>query len=91
MLSDWRKQLDNEVKDASELELETLEMLEAAKQNGTSAETLSKAMEMVAAGQKYLEIVRIGNGVHNKKYAITILDEAFINFEDTIDLLNDGG
>jgi nitrate/TMAO reductase-like tetraheme cytochrome c subunit len=91
MLADWRRQVGNEIKGAQELELEAQEALETAKLKGTSAEKLAEAKEMIAAGQKFLEIVRIGNGVHNKKYAITILDEAFINFEDTIDLLEDGG
>ena len=91
MLSDWRKQVGNEIKAARELELEAQEALSAARLAGADPEKLQQAKEMIAAGQKYLEIVRIGNGVHNKKYAITILDEAFINFEDTIDLLTDGG
>ena len=42
---------------------------------------------MIAKGDELLNIVRVGNGVHNKKYAITILDGVFGNFEDTIDLL----
>ena len=42
---------------------------------------------MMAKGSELINIVRFGNGVHNKKYAITILDGAFGNFEDTIDLL----
>lgn len=91
MLSDWRIQVANEIKGAEELELEALEALEAAKQRGVTEENLLKAREMIAAGQKFLEVVRIGNGVHNKKYAITILDEAFVNFEDTIDLLKGAG
>jgi len=90
MLSDWRKQLADEITGAQELELEAKESLEIARQRGITAEKLIKVEDMIAAGQKFLEIVRIGNGVHNKKYAITILDEAFVNFEDAIDLLNDG-
>ena len=42
---------------------------------------------MLAKGEELVNIVRIGNGVHNKKYAIGILDGAFGNFEDSIDLL----
>jgi len=91
MLDDWGKQVARDVKGAEELEQEALEALEVATQGGVAVEKLTKAREMIAAGQEFLEIVRIGNGVHNKKYAITILDEAFVNFEDTIDLLQDGG
>ena len=91
MLSDWRSQIGDEIKGAEELEHEALEALEAARQRGVVNGVLTQASEMIAAGQKFLQIVRIGNGVHNKKYAITILDEAFVNFEDTIDLLKGGG
>ena len=45
----------------------------------------------VATGREYVNIVRFGNGVHNKKYAILILDEAIVSFEDAIDLLESGG
>ena len=48
---------------------------------------MSQAETMMAKGSELLNIVRVGNGVHNKKYSITILDSAFGNFEDTIDLL----
>ena len=91
MLADWRKQIDEEVKGAEELEQEAEDALQAAEQKGVGAEKLSEAREKITAGRKFLDIVRIGNGVHNKKYAITILDEAYTNFEDTIDLLDGGG
>ena len=45
---------------------------------------MSQAETMMAKGSELLNIVRVGNGVHNKKYSITILDSAFGNFEDTI-------
>ena len=91
MLADWRKQVGEEIEAALELELEALEALETAKQNGVAPEKIAEAQNMITAGRKFLDIVRIGNGVHNKKYAITILDEAFTNYEDSIDLLSDGG
>jgi len=91
MLSDWKKQVREEVEGAQELEQEAMEALKAAEMRGVSAEKLAEARKMIAAGRKFLDVVRIGNGVHNKKYAITILDEAFTNFEDTIDLLQAGG
>lgn len=91
MLEDWRQQVGNEIRGAEELELEAQEALQNAKLAGADPSKIAKAEEMIKAGQKFLEIVRIGNGVHNKKYAITILDESFVNFEETIDLLSDGG
>jgi nitrate/TMAO reductase-like tetraheme cytochrome c subunit len=91
MLSDWVTQVSEEVAAAAELEQEAMDALKAATEKGMAPEKLENARAMIAAGRKFLEVVRIGNGVHNKKYAITILDEAFVNFEDTIDLLSDGG
>lgn len=91
MLADWREQLDGEVAMATELEQEALAAMEAATQNGVADTVRLEAGAMIVSGQKYLEIVRSGNGVHNKKYAISILDEAFVNFEDAIDLLEGGG
>ncbi|MEW8460229.1 MAG: hypothetical protein AB2653_08000, partial [Candidatus Thiodiazotropha endolucinida] len=52
-------------------------------------ERLTQAEEMLAKGSELLNIVRVGNGVHNKKYAVNILDGAFGNFEDTIELLEE--
>ena len=45
---------------------------------------------MIEAGQEFLNVVRVGNGVHNKKYSITILDEAIGNFDDAIALIESG-
>jgi len=89
MLQDWRKQVDREVKEVEEVEAEALQALDAAKDKAT-AEKLKKAKAMIAKGQEYLDIVRFGNGVHNKKYSIMIMDEAITKFEDTIELLDDG-
>ncbi len=91
MLADWRKQIAEEIKDADEFKLEVQEALDAAIANGIADDKVIEARKMIAAGQKFIEIVRIGNGVHNKKYAITILDEAFTNFDNTLDLLEEGG
>lgn len=90
MLDDWKKTMESEVRVVVEVETEALEALKAAE--GKLAETkLKEAREMIAAGRELLNIVRVGNGVHNKKYSIMILDEAIANFEDTIDLIDTGG
>jgi len=91
MLSAWRKQVGGEVQDAMELEQEVLAALTAAAKKGAAPEALATARDLLATGHKYLEVVRIGNGVHNKKYAITILDKAFESFEDALDLLEADG
>ncbi|MBT3723017.1 MAG: cytochrome C [Gammaproteobacteria bacterium] len=86
MLGDWKETLQKEVASAEELETETSELFAELK-SGLDKDQLSQAEMMMAKGSELINIVRFGNGVHNKKYAITILDGAFGNFEDTIDLL----
>jgi hypothetical protein len=44
---------------------------------------------MLKDGQENMRIVEYGGGVHNKKYAIVLLDTAMNNFEDLIDLLEE--
>ena len=90
MLDDWKRTLESEVRVVAEVEEEAQEALKAAVGKLDEVK-LKDAKEMIATGQKLLNIVRIGNGVHNKKYSIMILDEAIANFEDTIDLLEIGG
>jgi len=82
--------LEKEVRIVTEVGEEARAALKAAAGKFDEAK-LKKAREMITAGQKLLNVVRIGNGVHNKKYSIMILDEAIANFEDTIDLLSTGG
>jgi hypothetical protein len=89
MLDDWKKTLEREVEFAKETEAEALQAL-AAVEGKLDAATLEEARVMIGAGQELFDVVRIGNGVHNKKYSIMILDEAISNFEDTIDLLESG-
>ncbi len=86
MLGDWKESLAKEITDAEEVEAEARELLSELK-DSLNQEQLREAETMIAKGSELLNIVRVGNGVHNKKYAITILDGAFGNFEDTIDLL----
>ncbi len=90
MLNDWNKLLVDEVKGAEEVEQEALEALKAA-DGKVAADTFKAAAAMIAKGREYLDIVRFGNGVHNKKYAIMILDEAYGQFEEGIELLDSGG
>ena len=88
MLGDWKKMLGKEVAGAEEVEAEARELLAKIK-DSLNEEQLSQAEAMIRKGSELLNIVRFGNGVHNKKYAITILDGAFGNFEDTIELLEE--
>ncbi len=90
MLEDWGDQVSSEVADAEEFELEVLEVLAEAKQSGVAEDVIAEAEGMIKTGQILLKIVSVGNGVHNKKYAIMIIDEVFGYFEDALDLLEGG-
>lgn len=83
MLQKWDKTLKQEVSAAEELELESFEMLETRK-SALNAEQINEIEVTLNKGRSMLDIVRFGNGVHNKKYAIMILDEAFGYFDDGI-------
>jgi hypothetical protein len=88
MLGKWKNTLETEVSDAEDLEAEVRELL-AELRSKLNTEQLNQAESMITEGVELLNIVRVGNGVHNKKYAITILDGVFGKFEDTIDLLEE--
>jgi hypothetical protein len=42
---------------------------------------------MLKTGRENLNIVRFGNGIHNAKYSIELLDSAMTNFKDMIAVL----
>jgi hypothetical protein len=90
MLDNWKDTLVSEVSDAEEVEAEVSALLKEV-ENDLNQEQLKQVNSMIAEGAELLNIVRVGNGVHNKKYAITIIDGAFGKFEDAIELLEDAG
>lgn len=90
MLDDWKQAVDKEVSYTVEVETEAVEAIAAA-EGKAAAEKLAEAKRLAAEGTKLLDVVRWGNGVHNKKYSISILDEAIGRFEDAMDLLSEEG
>ncbi len=90
MLDDWRETVVREVKDVEEVEKEAVDGLAAATDK-LDSQTVKDAEKMISEGRKYLDIVRFGNGVHNKKYSIMILDEAFAKFEEAIEVIEGEG
>ena len=88
MLQNWAKLLESDVEAVQEIALEANEALAAAEEKA-EASVLEEARNKISAGTEFLNIVRYGNGVHNKKYAIMILDQAFVAFEETLELLGD--
>lgn len=87
MLKDWKTELTDEIKYSKEIEQEALAALAMAK---LPEPKLAEAKKMLQEGQENLNIVKFGNGVHNKKYSIMLIDAAITRFEDMIDYLEEG-
>ena len=88
MLGDWKKELSAEVKETLEVEQEALAALKEA-EAGLSPEKQAEAQKMLARGRENLNIVQYGNGVHNKKYSIMLIDAAITSFEDMMDFVEE--
>lgn len=88
MLRYWETTLEKEVVAVKEARAEAQELLVAA-EGAIPADLVEEAKTMMREGDGFLAIVEVGNGVHNKKYSILLLDEAIGNFEDSIDLLQE--
>ena len=89
MLKDWKTEVAKNVKEAQEVEQEALEAMAEHKAKLTE-DQLAKAHDMLKKGREDLHIVQFGNGVHNKKYSIMLIDAAITNFEDMLDYLEEG-
>jgi nitrate/TMAO reductase-like tetraheme cytochrome c subunit len=77
----WTREVSGELEKTSKLEKEAAEAFEKYKPK-LSREKLDTAGGMLKAGRENLNIVRFGNGIHNSKYAIELLDSAITNFKD---------
>jgi hypothetical protein len=88
MLKDWKSELAKEIKYSKDVEQEALAALAKAKSK-LSKSKLEEARKMLKEGRENLNIVRFGNGVHNKKYSIMLIDAALNRFEDMIDYLEE--
>ena len=90
MLKDWKTELAKEIKYTKEMEQKAVAVLAKHKPK-LSKEKLAQFREMIKQGREDFNIVQFGNGVHNKKYSMMLLDAALTNFEDLIDELEEGG
>jgi len=88
LLEDWKTDLKNGIKDTLEVQKEAMDALSAAKAKLASPK-LTEARNMLKEGQRNLKMVQFGNGVHNKKYALYVLDAAMIRFEDVLDYIEE--
>jgi formate-dependent nitrite reductase cytochrome c552 subunit len=89
LLEEWKQDLESMMKDTQEVEKEALAALTKVKAK-LSKEKMAKLEEMLKEGRENFNLVRFGNGVHNKKYSMFVLDEAMVRFEDMIDYLEEG-
>ncbi len=84
MLADWEKEVQGEVAFCKETEQRVKDLLEKAR-NQLSAEQISEFEALMEKGRKSLDIVEFGNGIHNKKYSIMLIDDALTSFETVLD------
>ncbi len=88
MLEDWKETLAEEIAFIKEVEQEAVAALAAAA-GRVEAARLNEARKLLEAGRESFGLVEHGNGVHNKKYSILLLDQALTNFEDLVDSLQE--
>jgi len=86
----WKREVSGELERALRLEKEAVEALDKYKPQ-IDQEKLNTASAMLKSGRENLGIVRFGNGIHNAKYAIELMDSAMTNFKDMIAFLEGKG
>jgi hypothetical protein len=84
MLADWKTELVKEVKEAQEIEQEAVDVLEGARAK-LSEDKLAQAQQILAEGRANINIVQYGNGVHNKKYSLLLIDAAINKYDELIE------
>ncbi|MDF1592049.1 MAG: multiheme c-type cytochrome [Desulfobacterales bacterium] len=89
MLKEWKTELVKNIKEAREIEQEALETLAKYKSRLTN-DKLAKANQILKQGLDIIDIVQHGNGVHNKKYSIMLIDAAIGFFDDMIAYTEEG-
>jgi len=88
LLNDWKTDLEDGIKDTLDVQKEALDALSAAEAK-LAKPKLTELRNLLKQGQENLKMVQLGNGVHNKKYALYLLDAAMIRFEDVLDYIED--
>jgi len=88
LLSDWKADLADVIREVKEVEQEALQALKEA--SATLPEPkVKEATRMLKEGRENFNMVRFGNGVHNKKYAMYVLDASISRYEDVLDYLEE--
>lgn len=83
MLENWKAELKEEVTYAQEVEKEAETAITDARAVWPEEE-LNSIVENFRKGQESLRIVEYGNGVHNKKYSIMLIDAALEKFDNVL-------
>ena len=90
LLPMWKKNLDRKLQAAASAEQKAFDLL-GERRTGLSAADLKKAEETLEKGRRTLDIVRLGNGVHNVKYSNNLIKAAMASFEKAAELLAKDG
>jgi hypothetical protein len=80
----WQREIDRELTKAQRLEKEAIDALNKSKPE-LSQDKLDTANQMLKEARENLRFVERGNGMHNSKYSIEILDKAITDFKDMTD------
>ena len=83
MTVQWAKDIADAVAETKLAEKTALEAVEQAR-GAVPAPVLTKAAAKLKLGQENLRVVTAGGGVHNKKYAMLLLDMAAQSFQEVI-------
>jgi hypothetical protein len=83
MTVQWAKDIVDAVAETRQAEKAALEAMEQAK-GSAPAPVLAKSTAKLKLGQENLRVVTAGGGVHNKKYAMLLLDMAAQSFQEVV-------
>ncbi len=86
LLADWKKEVETELTFAKEEKGRAVDLMTQLKDQ-LSQEQMTAYTTLLATGQKAIDLVEFGNGVHNKKYSIMLIDEALNSIYPIIDEL----
>ena len=86
ILADWIQEVQTEVTFAKE-EIARAQALIVQVSSKISNDQIAEFNTLLETGQKALNIVEFGNGVHNKKYSIMLIDEALNSVYTVLDEL----
>ncbi len=86
MLAEWIKEVQTEVSFAREEKVRAAALIIQVKDQ-LSEEQITEFTKLLATGQKAFDLVEFGNGVHNKKYSIMLIDEGLNSVYTVLDEL----